>query len=452
MKISKALSKARDYEHAFAVMDETKPVFHAAAPVGWMNDPNGFSVFDNQYHLFYQYHPYSTKWGPMHWGHLTSKDLVQWDVLPCALAPDTPADEDGCFSGTAIEHDGKHILMYTGCNNGKQVQCIAVGDGADYVKFSDNPVIDVGAKDFRDPKLWHDGACFRAAVPYRGNDGSGEILEYTSHDLKKWVHAGTMDRSDNRLGKMWECPDIFTLNDRRVMLISAQEAEGLKKELHPGNVSFYLMYDENGQREGEARAIDYGLDFYAPQTLETSDGRRIMIAWANNWENYLTPESFRYSGMMTIPRELTLRDGRLYQAPIRELDAYLKESSRPNNGRVFDLRIEARTRDWFAIKLASDGKRYTEIKYDYVRNTLTVDRTCSGSRKDVLHTRSIDVPDRDGEISLRVLMDKYIMEVFVNDGEQVLTNLLYTPLDCDGIELAGAQCSYDIIKYDFVDS
>ncbi len=448
MRISETLEKARTYETNFAASAETKPTFHATAPVGWINDPNGFSMFGGHYHLFYQYHPYSTHWGPMHWGHLKSDDFIRWTVLPCALAPDTAPDKDGCFSGTAMEHDGKHILMYTGVANGCQTQCIAIGDGIDYEKLSDNPVIDINSADFRDPKIWRDGNCYRAVVANRSKDNSGELLEYRSYDLKSWERSDVIDRSDNKLGKMWECPDLFQLDGRRIILLSSQETEGDGRELHPGNANFYLIHGANNQRESEPRAVDYGLDFYAPQTLETPDGRRVMIAWAQNWENYLTPEEFRYSGIMTVPRELSLCGDRLRQVPVRELDAYLKESDRQNHGRIFDLRIEADTRDWFSVRLASDGRRYTSLFYDYIRNTLTVDRTHSGSRKDVLHLRTINVRNREGKLNLRILMDRYIMEVFVNDGEQVLTSLLYTPLDCDGIEYSGNQYSYEATKYD----
>lgn len=450
MEISEALNKAREYEKDFAVNAEAKPTFHATAPVGWINDPNGFSVFGNHYHLFYQYHPYSTKWGPMHWGHLRSDDLIRWMVLPCVLAPDTASDKDGCFSGTALEHDGKHILMYTGVADGCQVQCIATGDGINYEKLADNPVININAADFRDPKIWRDSDCFRAVIAHRSEDGSGELLEYMSSNLKNWESVGVIDRCDNKLGKMWECPDVFQLGGKQVIMLSAQEVEGDGREFHPGNISCYLIHGESGQREGEPRAIDYGLDFYAPQTMDTPDGRRVMIAWAQNWDNYLTPKKFRYSGIMTIPRELSLSGDRLRQVPVRELDAYIKKSAQQNCGRVFDLRIEVDTSDWFSVRLASDGKRYTAILYDYIRNTLTIDRTHSGSREDVLHSRTIDVRNQKGKLNLRILMDKYIMEVFVNDGEQALTCLLYTPLDCDGIEFSGNKYNYEATKYDIL--
>ena len=151
---SQTLWEARKYEEAFgkAISLQERPGFHLSPRTGWMNDPNGFSWHDGKYHMFYQYHPYDSHWGPMHWGHAVSTDLLHWEYLPAALAPDEIYDRDGCFSGSAITlPDGRQLLMYTGvvkerqANGGYnevQAQCLAVGDGVDYVKYDKNPVLD----------------------------------------------------------------------------------------------------------------------------------------------------------------------------------------------------------------------------------------------------------------------------------------------------------------------
>ena len=146
--ISEQLRRARAYEARMGALisPAERPLFHLTPTTGWLNDPNGFSVYRGEYHLFYQYHPYSTSWGPMHWGHCKSRDLLRWERLPAALAPDQPYDRDGCFSGSAAETpDGRHLLMYTGrrLEEGREVQaqCLAVGNGENYEKLSANPVI-----------------------------------------------------------------------------------------------------------------------------------------------------------------------------------------------------------------------------------------------------------------------------------------------------------------------
>lgn len=152
--MTEKLKKAREYEEKYArfISDEERPAYHLTPRIGWMNDPNGFSFYNGAYHLFYQYHPYSLEWGPMHWGHAVSRDLLHWEYLPCALAPDQDYDGFGCFSGSASElPDGRQLLMYTGvreemCEDGRQktvqTQCMAVGDGLNYEKYEANPVLD----------------------------------------------------------------------------------------------------------------------------------------------------------------------------------------------------------------------------------------------------------------------------------------------------------------------
>ena len=200
--MSEALQKAREFESRYMphISGAERPAFHVSGGIGWINDPNGFSLYKGEYHLFYQYHPYSSLWGPMHWGHIKTKDFVRWERLPIAMAPDMEYDRGGCFSGSAVElADGRQLLMYTGVqrfrkDDGKiseiQTQCLAVGDGVDYQKYAGNPVItsadlpEGGSKaDFRDHKLWLDeDGSYYAVVSNRGADGSGVVLLYQSPD------------------------------------------------------------------------------------------------------------------------------------------------------------------------------------------------------------------------------------------------------------------------------
>ena len=169
---SKLLTEARDFEQKYLPYSYAdQPKFHVTGGIGWLNDPNGFAPYKGEYHLFFQYYPYDVRWGPMHWGHVKTRDFIRWERLPAAMAPDQEYDSGGCFSGSAVEMpDGRHLLMYTGVRNERnesgriesfQTQCIAFGDGVDYEKYEGNPVIGAdmlpeggSVKDFRDPKIW----------------------------------------------------------------------------------------------------------------------------------------------------------------------------------------------------------------------------------------------------------------------------------------------------------
>lgn len=457
--MSQKLQEAREYEKKVSreIPRGQRPSFHVTSLVGWANDPNGFSEFQGKYHLFYQYHPYSVQWGPMHWGHYQTQDFVKWEALPCAIAPDTVYDQEGCFSGSAVEWQGKHYLMYTGVRKDevtgeiRQAQCVAVGDGVEYEKLAGNPVISGEAlpagsslEDFRDPKIWREGDLFYAVVGSRSDDTSGQIGLFVSKDVEHWEFVTILDRCRNEYGKMWECPDFFQLDGKGVLLTSPQDmvAEGL--EFHNGNGTICLIGSYDGEnhrfiRESVA-AIDYGMDFYAPQTLETSDGRRIMIGWLQSWDNNMTPPGYQWSGMMTLPRELHVREGKLIQTPVKEIENYYTSTVSYDcqasenfqrlegiQGRVFDMTVELEkeTCGNLEIRVAAGERFYTQLLYKRDANQFITDRTYSGLCRDYLSSRAMELPEEPGKLKLRVLMDRYSLEVFLNDGEKAMTSLVF---------------------------
>ncbi len=464
--ISVQLTEARAYErlHGAAVSPEQRPLFHLSPTVGWLNDPNGFSFYQGEYHLFYQYHPYDTNWGPMHWGHCKSKDMLHWERLPAALAPDQPYDQNGCFSGSAAETpEGQHILMYTGVrkdgNREFQTQCIAVGDGINYEKLPSNPVITKelvppggSFQDFRDPKIWWDGSQWLAVAGNRTEDGSGAVLLYASRDLKDWNFKGTIDRSRNQWGKMWECPDLFPLDGQMVLLVSPQELETSDLNFHKGYESLCLLGSWEPEKNRFIRRsvlpIDQGLDFYAPQTLLAPDGRRIMVAWMQDWDSAkCVPEGQNWFGQMTLPRELHIRNGRLIQQPVRELKRWRGERTAYENvevsgdmslpgifGRTLDLILRLQAQDGpFTLKFAQDNSHFTAFTFQPDRSLLTLDRSHSGLPKGHALSRTIPVRSREGLLELRLILDRFSVEAFVNGGEQTLSATLYTPQEAAGI-------------------
>ncbi|MCC8130120.1 MAG: glycoside hydrolase family 32 protein [Clostridiales bacterium] len=490
---SEKLQKARDYEAQYApfIPCTDRPAFHLSPCIGWMNDPNGFSYYKGQYHLFYQYHPYSTNWGPMHWGHATSPDMLRWTYQPCALAPDQPYDNGGCFSGSAVElPDGRQLLLYTGvqrrCREDGvrqdiQTQCVAVGDGLNYEKLDVNPVLDendlpAGGSpfDFRDPKIWQekDGS-YACVVGNRPADGSGSLLLYRSEDALHWHFDTIIDQCYNEFGKMWECPDFFPLDGKWVVLTSPQDMSVSGLEFHNGNGTLCIIgsYDrESGHFERERlQSIDYGIDFYATQTIESPDGRRIMVAWMQNWDACALPNrDQRWFGQMALPRELSIRNGRLIQNPIRELEQLhgrrvwhqgivCEEATlRGVYGRMLDMTVSLQpiagdVYQCFKLRVAKGSQHYTMITYKPRTSILRIDRSNSGSCRDLVHERKCLVRNQGGALKLRVILDRFSIELFVNDGEQALSTTIYTPLTADGISFeCQGQVMIEVEKYDLL--
>ena len=545
--ISKELKKAREYEEReTAKIPETdRPVFHFSPRTGWLNDPNGFSFYKGKYHLFYQYHPYSPYWGPMHWGHAVSSDMISWEYLPAAMAPDTEYDKSGCFSGTAITlPDGRQLLMYTGCGDSSedpldkgrwlQTQCVAVSketdNGIEFVKFEGNPVIKAGnlpedcdPYEFRDPYLWRaaDGT-YRALVAAGrtgeiGKDGNylhekgTQLILFRSDDCFEWEFGKVMFEDHRRIGVMWECPNFFDLDGKHILIASpmdmhaeADEAVGSVRFPQGSNVCCIAgEYDEKTEiftPDGGYEPVDIGLDFYAPQVMKAPDGRLIMIGWMQDpkYGNFadagddLTgpglqyavpvehpdgyihgPEGSRIFGQMTVPRELKFRDGKLYQWPVRELCEYrknrldydgvlLKDEERRFDGisgRAIELEVEVAPYEVgaplyreFTIDFAKDEDHFIRLSYKPARSLITIDRSRSGQCSEITARRSYRAKYSYGSLSLRILIDKWSAEVFVNGGEQVMSLTYYTPPEADGISFAAeGSVQMDVTAYQLKD-
>lgn len=464
------LEKANKYIKANRVSQAELPAFHVAPVIGWMNDPNGFSVYQDKVHLFYQHHPYSEVWGPMHWGHCVTEDFVKWETLPDALAPDQSYDGSGCFSGSGIETQEGHVLAYTGvmqeeCDGVKkeyQNQCLAVGDGVSYKKLEHNPVItgsmlpeNFSRQHFRDPKIWKEEDGYYMVVGNKTYDGVPQVVLFHSVDLTEWHYISVLasDR-EGRLGTMWECPDFFALDEQYVLIASPQDLRA-DEEFHNGNNAVYFLGEYDRKKHefhySKVCALDDGLDFYAPQTMIAPDGRRIMIAWMQSWDSNIRPADQKWACMMTLPRELEITGGRLLQKPVREIERYHTEPVRYEHeeiagdcqlpgveGRVLDLSVEILSGDFgeFAIHFACDEQSAVSLTYDRKKNMLELDRTYSGMVRDTISIRKVRIKNPKEWLKLRLILDKYSAEIFVNDGEQVLSTTFYTPLTAGGIRFS----------------
>ena len=457
------LERARTYEREADVQEQDRPLFHLTPRVGWMNDPNGFCVYQGRFHLFYQYHPYDRFWGPMHWGHAHTRDFLHWTYEPCALAPDTDQDAEGCFSGTALPlKDGRLMLLYTGVGRGNvQAQCMAVGDGRDFEKCPLNPVVrpddlpeGYSAVDFRDPRVWEaeDGS-FRLAVANRHRDRHGTILFFSGKDGIHWDFRGEIDASRGEYGKMWECPDFFRLQDKQVLMVSPQEMHA-RDEFHPGYGTVAILGDWEEETcrfsRTSLQTVDHGLNFYAPQTLQAPDGRRIMTAWMENWETCGGEERrHAWYGQMICPRELSIRKGRLYQEPVREIRNLWRDEIHHDlsvreevclpgvEGRLMDMTLRIRTEGSgcrrFTLQLARDAAHTVLIHLDPEKGEMIFDRSHDGSLRDIVHTRCVKAEPEQGEIRLRILMDRESVELFLQDGARAVTSLIHNPPEAGGM-------------------
>ena len=438
------LQKANEYVQMHRVKADELPAFHVAPVCGWMNDPNGFSMYQGKVHLFYQHHPYSTEWGPMHWGHCVSDDFIKWDCLPDALAPEDVFDHAGCFSGTGMESDAGHVLYYTGVTekeiDGKkfsyQDQCVAIGDGKTYTKLRSNPVV-TGAMlpegfskaDFRDPKVWKEGDIYYMIAGNRTEQNVPQIVLFSSENGLDWKYESVFaSNADAQLGIMWECPDFFHMDGQDVLVFSPTDmcASG---EFHNGHNTVYVLgkFDkENGCfcfDGASAHTLDDGLDYYAAQTMETPDGRRVLIGWAGVPDaGYSSdPMDEGWQHCLTVPRELSVKGDRIYQYPVREMEQLRGAELVPDQecqvvfpeggGEILAERLNG---EKGAIYIGSG----CVIKWNKDRVTLSFEDESGAGRS----VRNAVVSGVD---SIRVLIDVSILEIYINRGETVMTSRFF---------------------------
>ncbi|MEM2742175.1 MAG: glycoside hydrolase family 32 protein [Nitrososphaeria archaeon] len=459
MKKSRLLEEALLYisKNKFKVNGKYRLKFHLMGECGWVNDPNGFIFYNGLYHCFFQYNPFEPFWGPTYWGHAVSKDLVKWDHLPIALAPNEEYDKDGCFSGSAIEIDGKIYLMYTGhveysMGSYRQVQCIAYSkDGVNFVKYFKNPVIDTnnlpkGASkcDFRDPKVIKKGETYYVIIASRSEEGRGQILLYKSKDFFAWEYVNTIVKNEGFVeGDIWECPDLFELEGKYILITSIQQKEG--KELVKSEVLYFvgdMNFEAGIYKIEKIEKLDHGRYFYAPQTMLDDKGRRLMIAWMDNWNcSFPTQKGHNWAGAFILPREVFLINNRLIMKPVEEIKKYREKEvfiDRVMNNETINLNLTSDCID-VEIHLLLVEKAKIEIsifsglmKNDFIKilynsfsNKLEI------SIKDLVFDNEkqfIDLYPIEDRVFLRFLLDKSSIEVFANEGEKVVTNRVY-PLE-----------------------
>lgn len=449
--------------------DRWYPAYHVAAEAGWINDPNGLCFYKGRYHAYFQHHPYGTEWGPMHWGHVSSADLVTWRHEPIALAPSIEADRDGCWSGSCVVgDDGLLYAFYTGhrwrtdsadASSRREVQCLATSD--DGVRWEKRGVVVPGIEplaNFRDPKVWRQDDVWCMVVGQQSTQGRGQIALYTSRDLLAWDYAGVVYEHPSPEVRMLECPDLFALGDKWVLCFSAM---GMRPQGYVGrnrNNTGYLVGswrlgepfvpeascpDDDTAHPADFIPCDWGHNYYAPQSFLTPDGRRVQFGWMSAFQFEAAEKADGWCGQFTLPRELALgQNGRVVARPIAEVERLLADECAhgamevgPDEERLFaddvacgmvelvlDLAQSDAERMGIEVHRTANGNRLY-VAYDAQTGCVVVER--HGCRRGARGYRAVPVRPRSGLLKLQLWLDRGSVEVFVNDGEATLCELSY---------------------------
>ena len=466
--------------------------FHFSPQEKWMNDPNGMVYYEGEYHLFYQYYPDSTVWGPMHWGHTVSTDLVHWEHLPIGLYPDSLGY---IFSGSAVvdwnnttgfgsKQKPALVAIFTyhdmvgekeGRNN-FQTQGIAYSTdkGRTWEKYEGNPVIPntENIRDFRDPKVFWHPETENWVMILAAND---KVKIYNSKDLKTWEHASDFGFGHGSQARPWECPDLFPLTtadgeQKWVMIVSVGNRLKELQAPNGGSGTMYFVGDFDGKTFTNVQAkerttwIDYGRDNYAGVTwsnISKEDGRRLFIGWMSNWDYAQVVPTDIWRSAMTVARELTLHKSEngylVYSTPVKELEKLRVNSIKLEKNTISEkinlsdkndfsvaqseLILEFNPNDAtaFGVELSnSQGDTY-RIGYDTKNNQFFSDRMKAGktgfSEK---YASKIHIAPRNSSnetIKLHLFFDAASAELFADNGATLLTDIYFPNENFDSLTL-----------------
>ncbi|CAM4077426.1 glycoside hydrolase family 32 protein [Roseateles saccharophilus] len=447
-----------------------RPALHFTAERFWINDPNGLVFAGGQWHLFFQHNPQGNTWGHMSWGHAVSDDLLHWRHLPLAIPEDeshmafsgSVVIDDRGSSGLGADGQAPFVAIYTACAQQPvrhQAQHLAFSSdgGVRWTQYAGNPVLDIGAQDFRDPKVfWHESSGRWVMVVVLPHERKASF--YASPDLRHWSHLSDFGPAGGVEG-IWECPDLISVPvqgqpGRRAWVLKVDAFEG-----HPtgGSGAQVFVGDFDGSRfraTQPARWVDHGSDFYAAicwAHVPAEDGRAVWLGWMNNHRYAAATPTQAWCGAMSIPRRLSVRDDAgalvLCQEPVAELATARRERwqcgpfalgaggvdevVRLGAGDVLDLEIAWRpgTATEFGLLLRCGGQEATRVGWDAERRALFVDRSLSGLGPDDpvyrLPQYAPLAPQADGRVVWRVLLDRCSVELFADGGAVVLTNLIF---------------------------
>jgi fructan beta-fructosidase len=465
-----------------------RPQIHFSPKQHWMNDPNGMVFYKGVYHLFFQYYPDSTVWGPMHWGHAISKDLIHWQEQPIALYPDSLGY---IFSGSAVIDKtntsgfGKNgkipmVAIFTNHDpvgekagrNNYQNQSIAfsLDEGKTWVKYKGNPVLkNPGIKDFRDPKVhWYQPAkkwIMALATLDR-------ITFYSSKNLKTWTKESEFGLHAGAHGGVWECPDIFPLkyNGEMIWVLIVSINPGGP---NGGSASQYFTGKFNGKTftpfDTDTKWIDYGPDDYAGVTWSNTGERKIFLGWMSNWQYATVVPTKIWRSAMTVPRNLGLEkiEGKYYvtSQPVNELNDLnvsdvklqsLKAHRFDLTTKTGELSVPARLKFYsdkiedFSITLSNSNHEKLILGYDKGTNNYYIDRTSSGKTDfeknfaaRLVAPRISNSPNMD----MILIIDKSSVEMFADKGLTNMTAIFFPDQPYSRIVFNSEHCKIQNLQY-----
>ncbi|MCI9354511.1 MAG: glycoside hydrolase family 32 protein [Firmicutes bacterium] len=442
------LSKQVDIieKDAFSIMKQQKwrAGYHLMPPVGWLNDPNGLCMYQGEYHIFFQYSPFDVEGGLKFWGHYKSKDMLHWQYLGVSLYSDQPYDVHGAYSGCAFIENGKMYLYYTGniklegdfdyINEGRQSNTILV-ESDDGIHFKEKKCI-LTQKDYsdgltlhvRDPKVWKENNTYYMVLGARTKQQKGVVLLYISDDKVNWKFKNTLTTEQN-FGYMWECPDLFELEGQKILSVSPQglQMQGRNYQNIHQSGYFLMQGDYENYTLQNFKEWDRGFDFYAPQTFLDEKGRRILIGWAGipDEKGYTNPTvKQNWQHMLTMPRELKYQNGKIYQMPVQEIKQLRQyEIAIKNNMTIipsFELEINNKSGESFSIEIDNDAI----IKFDKEQCYFEV--CFKGEMGAGRKSRSVDLKQCN---KVNLFVDKSILEIYINEGEEVFCTRFYPQND-----------------------
>ena len=466
-----------------------RPQVHFSPKAKWMNDPNGMVFFNNQYHLFYQYYPDSTVWGPMHWGHATSTDMISWEHQPIALYPDSLGY---IFSGSAVADvnntsgfgkDGKIplVAIFTHHDPTKEKtdpehvehQSIAfsLDEGKTWTKYSNNPVLkNPGIRDFRDPKVtWFEGGkkwIMTLATMDR-------ITFYSSPNLKDWTKESEFGKEFGAHGGVWECPDLFPIahNGENIWILIVNINPGGP---NGGSATQYFTGQFDGNKftpfQTDTRWIDYGPDEYAGITWSNTGDRKIFLGWMSNWQYANIVPTDKWRSATTIPRDLGIKKvGDKYlvtSKPVPELRSieekpvviqsvaaknYNLDSAFNSSKGLAKLKIQTAKLEPFTLTLSNDAGEKVLIGYDQATNSYFLDRTNSGKvsfEKGFARKHTAPRFVSDAAMDMTLIIDQSSVELFADDGLTVMTQIFFPTSPYNHMKIESpAEFKLDSIEY-----